>query len=88
MLKPVELVADTPPKTSQRLIEMYEFFALNVVNARQLIAGTVPRQSSGNIHQPQVPSSHRQRRSFGVTATPSSAAEPMIIRNSCSRGPT
>jgi hypothetical protein len=34
VLKPVELLTDATSKTSQRLIEVYEFVAFSVVNAR------------------------------------------------------
>ena len=42
-------MADATTEALQRFIEMHELVALGVVDARQLVARAVPRQSAGEI---------------------------------------
>ena len=51
MLKPVELLGNETTETFERLVEMQEFVPFSIVNAGQLIARAVTRQSGGNIRQ-------------------------------------
>ena len=43
MLNLIQPLGDATAETLKRLIEMHEFIALSIVNARQLVAREVPR---------------------------------------------